>query len=82
MDFWIIVMLIGIACFILGILYFRHSIKKMKSEPSHKPNDDGCIGTFFIWLMIIGAIMIILAMFVHSGGGAGDPSYAPNWRGR
>lgn len=82
MDFGITIMLVGVVCFAIGLLNFKYSVKKMEANPDYNPNDEGCFGTFFTYLLVIGAILLFLGMMmVSSSTGGGDPSFAPNWRG-
>lgn len=75
--------LTGTACLLLGGLTFKWMLIQDEKHPEKANNKqgNGCLGNLFIWLMITGAILLIIGMMSSGTTGVGDPSYAPNWRG-
>ena len=82
MDIGLTIMLIGALCFTIGVLDFRYTAKKMRENPDYNPKDQGCFGSLFTFLLFFGVVLILLGMTISGNTGSGDPSYAPNWRGR
>jgi hypothetical protein len=83
MELPLLFVLTGTACLLLGGLTFKWMLIQDEKHPekADKQQGNGCLGNLFIWLMIIGAILLIIGMMSRGSTGLGDPSYAPNWRG-
>ena len=82
MDFSITIMLIGFICFAIGLLNLRHGIKQMEKNPNYNTKEEGFFGKLCTFLLFFGAFLIIIGLMSGNVTGLGDPSEAPNWRGR